>query len=287
MHTNSEQQPPQAPRQNQASPRPSSQPPPQERQSPPQHHPHGYPPRPRPPQPPASTQQQPTAPPRPPPSPPPTLDQLLTMPSERISALSVSQLKAALFAAHVRAPPQALEKADLVERVLVVIEDERRRKEREAAAHAAEEEAAQEAARRAREAHEQREREREERRVEAERLLRARKEAAQARQADAEVEQAAGVPLPEEEGVEEQSASIPKASPTSKGAAPPPPPPPAERTGLCVICQDEEACIAVVDCGHMAMCRECSDLIMASSRECPLCRTRIVTEARLLRIFKT
>ncbi|KAJ2969940.1 hypothetical protein NUW54_g12848 [Trametes sanguinea] len=78
-----------------------------------------------------------------------------------------------------------------------------------------------------------------------------------------------------------------------------------ERTGLCVICQDEEANIAIVDCGyvmsiriqcacsgssfedsHLAMCRECSDLIMKSTRECPLCRTRIVTESRLLRIFK-
>ncbi|GBE84007.1 hypothetical protein SCP_0510660 [Sparassis crispa] len=60
-----------------------------------------------------------------------------------------------------------------------------------------------------------------------------------------------------------------------------------ERTGMCVICQDEEANIAIVDCGHMAMCRACSDLIMQSTRECPLCRTRIVTESRLLRIFKT
>jgi len=59
-----------------------------------------------------------------------------------------------------------------------------------------------------------------------------------------------------------------------------------ERNGLCVICQDEEANIAIVDCGHMAMCRGCSDLIMTSTRECPLCRTRIITEARLLRIFK-
>lgn len=59
-----------------------------------------------------------------------------------------------------------------------------------------------------------------------------------------------------------------------------------ERNGICVICQDEEANIAIVDCGHMAMCRGCSDLIMNSTRECPLCRTRIVTEARLLRIFK-
>jgi hypothetical protein len=60
-----------------------------------------------------------------------------------------------------------------------------------------------------------------------------------------------------------------------------------ERTGLCVICQDEEANIAIVDCGHLAMCRGCSDLVMSSTKECPLCRTRIVTEARLLRIFKT
>jgi len=60
-----------------------------------------------------------------------------------------------------------------------------------------------------------------------------------------------------------------------------------ERTGLCVICQDEEANIAIVDCGHLAMCRGCSDLILNSSRECPLCRTRIVTEQRLLRIYKT
>lgn len=61
----------------------------------------------------------------------------------------------------------------------------------------------------------------------------------------------------------------------------------ADRSGLCVVCQDADANIAVVDCGHLAMCRECSDLVMQSSRECPLCRTRIVTEARLLRIFKT
>lgn len=60
-----------------------------------------------------------------------------------------------------------------------------------------------------------------------------------------------------------------------------------ERSGLCVICQDEEANIAIVDCGHLAMCRSCSELVMSSSKECPLCRTRIVTEARLLRIFKT
>ncbi|KAJ7881434.1 hypothetical protein B0H13DRAFT_2049602, partial [Mycena leptocephala] len=59
-----------------------------------------------------------------------------------------------------------------------------------------------------------------------------------------------------------------------------------ERTGLCVICQDEEAIMAVVDCGHLAMCRGCSDLVMESSRQCPLCRTTIALE-KLIRIYKT
>ncbi|EJU02433.1 hypothetical protein DACRYDRAFT_116119 [Dacryopinax primogenitus] len=57
--------------------------------------------------------------------------------------------------------------------------------------------------------------------------------------------------------------------------------------GRCVVCQDEEANIALVDCGHLALCMPCSDLIMKSTRECPLCRTRIVTEQRLLRIYRT
>ncbi|KAG1721123.1 uncharacterized protein EDB91DRAFT_1176681 [Suillus paluster] len=28
-----------------------------------------------------------------------------------------------------------------------------------------------------------------------------------------------------------------------------------ERSGLCMICQDQEANIAIVDCGHLAMCQ--------------------------------
>ncbi|KAK7018584.1 hypothetical protein R3P38DRAFT_2983370 [Favolaschia claudopus] len=53
---------------------------------------------------------------------------------------------------------------------------------------------------------------------------------------------------------------------------------------LCVICQDEEAIMAVVDCGHMAMCKRCSEVVMSTSRLCPLCRTRIA-DSRLIRIF--
>ena len=35
------------------------------------------------------------------------------------------------------------------------------------------------------------------------------------------------------------------------------------------------------------VCRGCSDSVMRSLRKCSLCRTRIVTKAQLLRIFKT
>ncbi|KAJ7902682.1 hypothetical protein B0H14DRAFT_1142870 [Mycena olivaceomarginata] len=86
-----------------------------------------------------------------------------------------------------------------------------------------------------------------------------------------------------------------RTAPPQRAAAPEPSPPApqaqeathVERTGLCAICQDEEATMAVVDCGHLAMCKDCAELVMRSSRECPLCRTRIVTAARLIRIFKT
>nr|XP_019013314.1 uncharacterized protein I206_01380 [Kwoniella pini CBS 10737]OCF52095.1 hypothetical protein I206_01380 [Kwoniella pini CBS 10737] len=71
----------------------------------------------------------------------------------------------------------------------------------------------------------------------------------------------------EEGGVEVESSN--KKIPTG--------PPPEIDRGLCVVCQDEEATLAVVDCGHLCMCAACSDLIMATSQECPLCRTRIVT----------
>jgi len=62
--------------------------------------------------------------------------------------------------------------------------------------------------------------------------------------------------------------------------------PDLECSGLCVICKDEEATMAVVDCGHLAMCKECSNGVMSSSRACPLCR-KSISAARLIRIFKT
>ncbi|KAJ7634812.1 hypothetical protein FB45DRAFT_909940 [Roridomyces roridus] len=199
----------------------------------------------------------------PPPTAPPTLEQLLTMSPDSVSTLSVHVLKDILFTNHVN-PGQVLEKSDLVKKVRDLIDEERRQRERQ---RLAEEQEEQERIARQHEMMEdfnRQQREREER----------------ARAAAPE-----SVP-PAAEGPAEGS--------NSETAPPPPLPPKAqamashlERTGLCVICQDEEANIAIVDCGHLAMCRGCSDLIMNSSRECPLCRTRIVTEARLLRIFKS
>ncbi|KIM86779.1 hypothetical protein PILCRDRAFT_816031 [Piloderma croceum F 1598] len=179
-----------------------------------------------------------------PPTPPPTLDGLLNMLPEGIQALSIGTLKAILFQNHVNAR-LILEKSDLVEKVVTLVEDERRDRERKAM-----------------------EEEEEKRAMEEEQRMKEERQR-------------------QEEEDKGKNGSTDSAKPTTL-------PPKAQamaatlaRTGLCVICQDEEANIAIVDCGHLAMCRGCSDLIMNSSRECPLCRTRIVTEQRLLRIYKT
>jgi len=204
----------------------------------------------------------------------PSLDELLSMAPNEIHSLPISSLKAILFRNHVNIN-MIVEKGELVSKVQALINDERA--EREASARRAEEDdwEMQQALERSRLEHEEREeaskRERERQRGQS----------------------------PSGERVFEDSST------SSPAAATPPTEPKAgttpgkmsakaqamashlERTGLCVICQDEEANIAIVDCGHLAMCRACSDLIMNSTRECPLCRTRIITEARLLRIFKS
>jgi len=136
-----------------------------------------------------------------------------------------------------------LEKSDLVDKVITLVEDERRDRERKAI-----------------------EEEQEKRALEEERRFR--EESQQKKKEDQNKDGSAA----------NTSSLYPKAQAMAATL---------ERTGLCVICQDEEANIAIVDCGHLAMCRGCSDLVMNSSRECPLCRTRIVTQQRLLRIYKT
>jgi len=182
--------------------------------------------------------------------PAPSLDELLAMTDDEISHMSISALKAVLFQNHVNAR-LLLEKSDLVARVHALLGDERHERAREATIHAREEEEMM-----ARERAMMDEYHREEQ---------TRQDREQAHSGD-------------DAQHSESKASPPPMMGTSADL---------ERNGLCVVCQDEEANIAIVDCGHLAMCRNCSDLIMSSSRECPLCRTRIVTEARLLRIFKS
>jgi DNA replication initiation complex subunit (GINS family) len=84
------------------------------------------------------------------------------------------------------------------------------------------------------------------------RLERARMaEEREAAEADAEAARARG----ENVAVDpELAASPPRASPPAPAAAPTGPAPDMDR-GLCVVCQDEEATLAVVDCGHLAMCQ--------------------------------
>jgi hypothetical protein len=169
------------------------------------------------------------------------------MTDDEISHMPISALKAVLFQNHVNAR-LLLEKSDLVARVQALLGDERQERAREAAIHAREEEEMIARQHAMMEEHYHQEEQ-------------ARQDREQAHSWD-----------------DARQASPPPMMGTSADL---------ERNGLCVVCQDEEANIAIVDCGHLAMCRHCSDLIMSSSRECPLCRTRIVTEARLLRIFKS
>lgn len=155
-------------------------------------------------------------------SPIPSLDQLLAMTNDEISHMSISALKTVLFQNHVNAR-LLLEKSDLVARVQALLGDERHERAREAAIHAREEEdiiSRQHAMK-----EEQRHRE--------EQARQAREQMHRDNYADASRDDAQH-PEPK---------------------VPPPPmmgtPADLERNGLCVVCQDEEANIAVVDCGYV------------------------------------
>jgi len=56
-----------------------------------------------------------------------------------------------------------------------------------------------------------------------------------------------------------------------------------EGTEQCVICLKHNANFAVIECGHLCLCRKCSRIIMDSSRKCPICRGRV---DRFLKIYK-
>lgn len=179
--------------------------------------------------------------PRPPSPPVPTINSLVALPTSYISTLSIGTLKAILYENHVKVDfSQILEKGELARRVAELVREERKRLERQARAEEAE--AAAEAA----------------------------KANGHLVPPDATVVGGEGGDDVHSEGEGgRKSSDQPRAPavPTGPQATP-------ERDGLCVVCQDAEAQLAVVDCGHLAMCADCSKLVMATSRECPLCRTR-------------
>ncbi|KIR53317.1 hypothetical protein I315_04355 [Cryptococcus gattii Ru294] len=183
-----------------------------------------------------------------PPPPVPSILSLVALPDSYLTSLSIGTLKAILYENHVRVDfKQVLEKKELIARVKELVDDERKRLERQRIA--------------------------EQEGLEQPPPL----SPAPSVNPDEASENTAG---PEDtNGGSDDSPKAVKKVPTG-------PMPEIER-GLCVVCQDEEATLAAVDCGHLCMCPHCSDLIMATSQECPLCRTRIVTKQRLIRIYRT
>lgn len=201
--------------------------------------------------------------PRPPSPPVPSILSLVALPQSYIASLSIGTLKAILYENHVKVDfSQVLEKTELVRRVQMLVAEERKRLERQRAAEEAEE--------------------------------------AEERGAAGRVS-ADGEPVGRTDSPDLPAGGDAIPVPTGPKAS-------VERDGLCVVCQDQEAVFANIDCGHLCMCPDCSKLVMATTRECPMCRTRyagteeavregadhnlcpsrrIVTEQRLIRIFRT
>lgn len=167
------------------------------------------------------------------------------MDADAISALSIGALKAVLFTNHVNAG-QILEKSDLVAKVRALVEDEKMERARQ---RAAEEREQLEMMRREQERQEEvrhralaAERERERERAATESMQDGSDGAA-----EPHVDDEPGENEPEPHDHEARAPSPPRSvpeAPKAQGSATT-----LERTGLCVVCQDEEANIAIVDCG--------------------------------------
>lgn len=167
------------------------------------------------------------------------------MDTDAIGALSIGALKAVLFTNHVNAG-QILEKSDLVAKVRALIEDEKMERARQ---RAAEEREQLEMMRREQERQEEvraralaMEQERERERAAAQSMQDGSDAGGELHMGD-EPDENASEPHDHEARAPSPPKSVPEA-PTTRGSATT-----LERTGLCVICQDEEANIAIVDCG--------------------------------------
>ncbi|CAG7849922.1 SubName: Full=Uncharacterized protein {ECO:0000313/EMBL:CCA73508.1} [Serendipita indica DSM 11827] len=167
-------------------------------------------------------------PPPPPPSSPrprapqavPLLATIVGMTREDLSLYNVATLKGILQANHVNAR-LILEKSELIDKVMILIETEMRERAREQAIHEAEERAM-----------------REQQRIRQEQLrAEAGRRVQETASQDSHPSRARSPPPPERP-------TSPRPAPTvSTGYV--------ERDGLCVVCQDEEANVAIVDCGKL------------------------------------
>jgi hypothetical protein len=171
------------------------------------------------------------------------------MTDDQVSQMSISALKAVLFQNHVNAR-LILEKSDLVARVHALLGDERQERAREAAIHAREEE-----------------------------KIMARQHAMMEEQRLRE-EQAR-----EDRENERKGSSAHAPEDDSRQSKPKVPTPPTmgtsadlERNGLCVVCQDEEANIAIVDCGYVLI----SFKISTHSERCFVAIWQCVATAQIL-----
>ena len=164
------------------------------------------------------------------------------MSEESIASLSISALKSILFTNHVNAG-QILEKSDLVTKVMTLIEDEKAERERQRQAEEREEMELMQREADRREAVRQRALERE----------RAEQAGDGADPSGARGDQAHQDKTPVRTSEDTRSGTSPIPSSPPKSVATPPQTKGSattlERTGLCVVCQDEEANIAIVDCG--------------------------------------
>jgi hypothetical protein len=151
------------------------------------------------------------------------------MPAERIPALSISALKSILLTNHVNAG-MVLEKGDLVLKVQHLVDEERMNRERQRAVEEAEE-------------LEQLERERERELLEEDENQRQQRQQRESHNDHTTNDRTAFEP--------EKPTSGDPPTPQQKPAAKPAAPSSLDRDGLCVVCYDNEANIAIVDCGYV------------------------------------
>ena len=186
---------------------------------------------------------------------PPNLDQLVEMSTDTIGSLSISALKSILFTNHV-ATGQVLEKSDLVKKVLVLVENEKGERVRQRQIQERDEMERLQRAMETMPGTNHFERDEEEQTTEQQ----------QQEDGDAEaVESRSDFDIPlhrrddddDDESKNNNEVGHDKTNHSRSSSSTPSPPQNKatgssfERPGMCVICQDDDANIAIIDCGYV------------------------------------